>query len=247
VFAAKPRAGCHEAARLPVSEALDATSKVALSVSADKSGEILPPSSAVSSSLIDAQPVRQLPALQKNTWHDTSCSIEAVPSYISSTSATLPCCTAEAGRTVSSTICTTPNSSRNRKVHFTRAGALRDDTGPAPMASTLNCTNKFTVPPRAVEASRSLPTSASILTNTARAASALHYTGKATPPAHLAENNPLLSLPASAPSVQSVRGPDAMAHLLHREAHTKWPVGTLSMSHRPSRITNNRHAMQHHL
>jgi len=65
VFAAKPRAGCHEAARLPVSEALDATSKVALSVSADKSGEILPPSSAVSSSLIDAQPVRQLPALQK--------------------------------------------------------------------------------------------------------------------------------------------------------------------------------------
>jgi len=130
-------------------------------------------------------------------------------------------------------------------VHFTRAGALRDDTGPAPMASTLNCTNKFTVPPRAVEASRSLPTSASILTNTARAASALHYTGKATPPAHLAENNPLLSLPASAPSVQSVRGPDAMAHLLHREAHTKWPVGTLSMSHRPSRITNNRHAMQH--
>merc|ERR1712008_85855 len=133
------------------------------------------------------------------------------------------------------------------------------ETGLAP----INYTNKVAVPERAVKASRSLQASASALTNKAQAASSLHCTGKATPSAYLAKNDPPLLLPASAQSMQQpvamaynknhgscssmaakAGGAEPVAHLLHREASNKWPLATWHMSHRPASIKNNRHATQ---
>jgi hypothetical protein len=104
-----------------------------------------------------------------------------------------------------------------------------------------------------------LPDSAFAPSNTLQAASALHCTGRATPSAYLAKDDPPLLLPVSA---QSIRGPDAMAHSqkhgscssmaakagaaravappVHRRARIKWPVGISHMSDR----TNSRHDAQ---